>query len=127
LAFVPALGSVRESWDFVDEATCRDQNGVEVPRPRVFALLSKKNELSPDRADVPVQKVTWPAEPVPVWLDEPKQTPPTAKHPPAISIPLLKVEVALPVTAREVEVELVVVDLSAVKFWRVVEELTSSC
>ncbi len=43
-------------------------------------------------------------------------------RPPVVTdIPPPKVEVAVPVTAKVVEVEFVVVDFSPVKFWRVLE------
>jgi hypothetical protein len=53
----------------------------------------------------------------------PMQTPRMLKQPLVSWMPLAKVEVALPVTAKLVVVALVVVERSPVKFWRVVEPL----
>jgi hypothetical protein len=53
----------------------------------------------------------------------PMQTPRILKQPLVSWMPLAKVEVALPVTAKLVVVALVVVERSPVKFWRVVEPL----
>lgn len=68
---------------------------TEVKR-RVLGL--KVKPLSPAKAVVPFQKVTWLATPEPVWLSPPTQTLLTVTQPAARRIPLAKVEVALPVT-----------------------------
>ncbi len=42
--------------------------GDEVPMPNFLLVLSQKRLLSPDIEVVPVQKATWPKEPVPVAM-----------------------------------------------------------
>lgn len=56
---------------------------------------------------------------------EVRQVLPIAKQPEVILMPFAKVEVEIPVTAREVLVALVVVLFSPVKFCKVVEPVTS--
>jgi hypothetical protein len=128
-------GSDKVSCGAVDEATCRAQDGVEVPIPR-RVLLPPLTKMALVKEPVEVANfelacaLEAQAEPVPpnkpeVIVRQPSAIPRTVSEPVVPEVAKRLVDEAV-VAKKLVEVAEEDVELTAVKFWRVVEPTTVS-